>query len=102
MDDSTRRITLVVAAAGVVWYALLSRSFFRGGLLVGLLAALWLLFRLVTAVERIADDLAAVDGSPTGSRAGPERGGSTATTGPTDGDGNRGAVEERSAEELFE
>jgi len=90
---------LLLSIGGLaVVYALLTRSLLLGILIVLFLLSVWLFYRLVVAVERIADNAdqlaaATTDGGQngTGRRSSTDR-----------DDKERPPVEERSTDELFE
>lgn len=104
MNQTTLNAILLSIGAVAVLYALLVRSLLLGVFVVLFLLTVSLLYRLVVAVERLADNAAGFDAATTdGGRSGSGR--RTSEDGPSDADWDdeeRPPVEERSTDELFE
>ena len=100
MDDDTLRVLLLVAVFVTGLWAVVARAILAGIAVVLLLFVLYLLYRLLHAVERLADAAARLERSQ-----GSESRRGSATTGgasSTDDSDDRPPVEERSTDELFE
>ncbi|MFC4405259.1 hypothetical protein [Haloarchaeobius iranensis] len=104
MDENTlNAVLLSIGAVAVVW-SFVTASLLFGVLIVLFLLAMSLLHRLVTAVERIADNTEQLAARPTdGGRTGSRRQSNDDRAGEADwDDAERPPVEERSTDELFE
>ena len=104
MDENTLNAVLLSIGAVVVVYSLVVRSLLLGAFIVLFLFVVSLLYRLVMAVERIADNTeqlasATTDGGRTGSR---RRSNDDRASESDWEDDERPPVEERSTDELFE
>ncbi|WP_440990354.1 hypothetical protein [Haloarchaeobius baliensis] len=104
MDKNTlNAVLLSLGAVALVW-SLLTRSLLLGILIVLFLLVVSLFYRLVTAVERIADNTEQLAAAKSGGgRPGARRRRSDDRSSETDwDDAERPPVEERSTDELFE
>lgn len=104
MKQNTLNAVLLSLGAVAVVYSLVVRSLLLGILIVLFLFVVSLLYRLVMAVERIADNTEQLASSTTdGGRPGSRRRSNDDRPSETDRDDeSRPPVEERSTDELFE
>ena len=103
MKQNTLNAVLLSVAAVVAVYSVLRATLLLGVAVIGFLFVLSLCYRLLTAVERIADNTDRLVAAADGGGSGPARGGGErrSDSGSVDDD-DRPPVEERSTDELFE
>ncbi|WP_257299326.1 hypothetical protein [Haloarchaeobius sp. FL176] len=103
MDEKTLNAVLFAVGSVVVLYSFLRATLLLGVVVLVALFALSLLYRLVTAVERIADNVGELAAATDDGRGGSGRGTAARATSRGDWDEEeRPPAEERDPDELFE